>query len=320
MKQTKVTLANVLLIIAAICFGFACYLSINFLTLGDSKKSLLGAVIITFVIAGLAFIAQLLKKTNKKFKTCFIFEMLVLLLFIGAAFIFIQPFSHVFTVFQNKESIENSVIDNIDQSQKMFDSYEQYAADRKRDYEAKLNAIVASKSINPTQYKSCGFDSIRSDSKQINTKIFTLNAKLIPSNYTNPGGTDMVGIKEAAVIWLDNASRNVKGDFSFMFGIVNILNQVPVKINEWKGELISLSEYRSTCEPQTVKDFDYPLNFQDVKSQLTEVKSPTILSVVLAVLAYLLMLLPYILAKRSTKAGSIVELLFGSKNSSDKEL
>lgn len=314
MKKTKVTLANVLLIVAAIGFGFGCYLSVNFLTLGDTKQSLIGAVIISLVLAGLAFAAQKFKTANRSFRTNIILEIVALLLFIGAAFIAVQPFSHVFTVFKQKEDVENKVIENLNQAQKMFDSYEDYATKRENTYKSTIKSVVAAKQVNPSEYKNYGFDNNRPDDKQIETKVFTLHAKLFPSNYKNDS-IPKNGIKGAAINWLDKVKKNLKSDFGFTFGIVKILNEVPLKIKDWKTKLTDFSEFRAKGE--TAKNFDYPLNFNTVKKQLTKKGTPTLLSVVLALVAYMLMLLPYFVGIRSTK--SPYSCLFRKKNSKSKD-
>jgi len=299
MKQSKFTLANVLLLLATIGFGFACYLSINFKTLGDTQQSLIGAIIISLVLAGLAFAAKKFKSTDRKFKTNIILEIVALLLFIVVAFFAIKPFSHAFTVFKNKDGIENKTIDNISQAQKMFDSYEDYANNRINTYERTLKSVVANKEANPSEYRNYGFDETRRDENQIKTKIFMLRAKLIPSNYKNDS-IPKEGIKGKAAIWFEEQKTKVKSDFSFTFGIVAMLNEIPMKIKNWRNRLTEYSEYRAKGE--TAKDFDYSLDFKTVKEQLTTIKTPTILSVVLAILAYLLMLLPYFVVIRSPKS------------------
>lgn len=317
MKQTNVTLANVLLILAAIGFAFATYLSINFITLGDTMQSLTGALIVSLILAALAFAAQMFKKRDRNFKMSVILEILSLLLFIAVGYFAIQPFSHVFTVFKQKESIENKVVENVNQAQNMFDDYEEYATNRIETYKSTLKSVVAAKQVNPSEYKSYGFGDGRSDNSQVDTKLFTLNAKLFPSNFENDTIQEQSGIKEAAVKWLNGVNRSVKSDFGFTFGIVKIINEVPLKIEGWRTELTEFSSFRA--EGETGNTFEYPLDFKTVKDQLTETKSVNTISIVLALFAYLLMLLPYFLAKRSSRFPGI-KMTFGGSESSDNEL
>ncbi len=317
MKQPKVTLANVLLIIAGLGFGFTIYLSINFITLGDTSQSILSAFIITLFLAGFALGAQLLKRAQKNFKTTIILELVALLLFIVVAFLAINPFSHVFTVFKKKEDIENKVMENINQAQKMFEEYENYVISRENNYRRKLKSVIASKLVNPEEYNNIGFDNVRSDNDQINFKVFILHTKLMPSNFQNDTIQKQDGIKGAAVKWLNEVNKIVKSDFGFMFGIVKIINEAPIKIDSWKLDLIEFSKYRADTE--AVEDFTYPLDFKTVQNQLTEIESPTLLSLILTLIAYSLMLLPYFLTRRSSRFPG-VKIVFGGSNSSDNEL
>jgi hypothetical protein len=295
MRQTKITLANVLLIVATAGFGFATYIGANFRSLGDTKQSLIDAAIVAIVLGILAFAAQKFKNADRKLKTNIVLEALALLLFIVAACMAIKPFSHVFTVFNHKENIEDSVIVNISQAQSMFDEYESYARKRKSDYISTINAVLANKVGDPKEYEDYGFNEGPSDNNQKNTKFFILDAQLFPSDYDTT--------KVDAINWLADVNSSVKNDFGFMFGIVNIINAVPPKIDGWRTQLIDLSKFRAKNEKPLYGDFAFPLRFGVVKSKLTNEESPTMISIVLAVLAYLLMLLPYFVASRSTKSG-----------------
>jgi hypothetical protein len=320
MRQTKITLANVLLIVATAGFGFATFLSMNFLTLGNIKESLMVAGITTLVLGGLAFAAQMFKRAHRNFKTSIVFEILSLILFVSAAALTIQTFSHVFTVFERKQTIESNVTTSIAQAKEMFAKYEDYALLREDTYKSTLEAVVANKSLNPTEYGKYGFDDSSGslpDIDQIDVKTFTLHNKLFPPDYENDTITGELGVNGAAEQWLSDANSSVKNDFGFMFGIVNILNEVPVKTEAWKTYLIVSSQFRADGE--TAADFDYTLSFETIKNQLTEKESPTILSIVVACLAYFLMLLPYFLAERSSRYPGF-KLIFGGSDDRDNEL
>jgi hypothetical protein len=317
MRQTKITLANVLLIVATAGFGFATFLSMNFLTLGNIKESLMVAGITTFVIGGLAFAAQMFKRAHRNFKTSIVFEILSLILFVSVAALTIQTFSHVFKVLERKQTIESNVTTSIVQAKEMFAKYEADALTRESTYKNTLQAVVANKVEYPTEYGDYDFGGSLPDSDQIDFKTFTLHNKLFPPDYENDTITGELGVNGAAEQWLSDANSIVKNDFGFMFGIVNILNEVPVKTEAWKTYLIVSSQFRADGE--TAADFDYTLSFETIKNQLTEKESPTILSIVVACLAYFLMLLPYFLAERSSRYPGF-KLIFGGSDDRDNEL
>src|SRR5690554_5170703 len=231
MKTPKMTLGNVLLLIAALGVGFVTYLSMNFITLGNTKESIIGALITSIVLAGLAFAAQRFKKTNRNFKTNIILEIVFLILFVVAGYFALQPFSHVFTVMQEKEAITNKVGNNLEQAKLMFNKYEDYANNRIAIYESALKAAVANKASNPDEYEAFGFkNGARTDSDQIETMLFRIKNNLFPSNYDQDSTQNDKGIKGEAIKYLENVKSNLHNDFGFMFGIVNTINEVPERI------------------------------------------------------------------------------------------
>ncbi len=114
MSQSKFSLADLLTILGALIFGFICFLSVNFLTLGDTTLSIIWAVIISLILGGLAFGVKLVKRTSRNFKTYIIWEWLLIFLFLVVAFFAnISVFSHYFVVTAQKEAIQKKVVSNI---------------------------------------------------------------------------------------------------------------------------------------------------------------------------------------------------------------
>jgi len=297
MNQSKFSLADLLTLLAAIAFGFECFLGTNFYTLGNSAQSIILAVIITVVLSGTALSAKLLKRTSGNFKTCFVWERILLFLFTGLLLFFAySPFPHYFVVSRQKAEIQDKLSLNITQAENMFSNYEHYAETRENLYKSKLRSVVASKNINPSEYTEYGFaNNGISDDKQIDNKIFTVHADLFPTNYSDPNNKN--GIKEVAITWLSDAKNKIAGWKPI--GIVGVVNEVEQNSNEWLNKLVELSAVREKGEQ--AEDFEYPLSFENVKNYFSTLGRPMPLSIGLAVVAYLLMLLSYLISKRSTK-------------------
>ena len=81
LKQIKFSLAVVINLLAALTFGYFCFLGANFYTLGDKGKSITVAVIISLLLIGTSLGAKLLKQTHRNFKSRFIWEIILLVLF-----------------------------------------------------------------------------------------------------------------------------------------------------------------------------------------------------------------------------------------------
>lgn len=309
MKQIKISLADVLAVVAALAFGFVCFLGANFLNIGNDKvwgmSHTPGCVVIALFIAallfGTAFGAKLLKRTSRNFKTSFVWEVILLVLFVLFAVFFAtktSPFSHYFTVTQQKLEINSKLQASITQAENMFVAYEKYTDKRKNLYKYKLQSVVAAKRINPAEYVKYGFNPTSgvSDASQIDTKMFTVHADLFPTNYSDT--TAHNGIKEVATKWLQYAKTTTNSWIPI--GIVTAVNDIEKNSNEWLNNLVTLSQVREPGEQ--AEDFEYELKFEDVKTHFTKLGSSSLRSIGLAVLAYILMLLSWFVTKRSTRA------------------
>ena len=307
MNQSKFSLADVLTVLAAIVFGFVSFLGANFLNINNDKVwgmshtagCVAMAIFIAVLLFGTACGAKVLKRTTRNFKTCFVWEVILLVLFVLFAVFFASkssPFPHYFAVTEQKAEINSKLQTSIVQAENMFAAYETYADNRENLYKNKLRGVVAAKNINPTEYAEYGFEhNSVSDASQIETKMFTVHADLFPTNYSETIANN--GIKEVATSWLQDA-KNTTNSWK-PIGIVSVVNDIEKNSNEWLTTLVSLSQIREQGEQAT--DFEYLLSFDDAKMHFTKLGTPTGLAIGLAVLAYVLMLLPWIFSRRSSK-------------------
>ncbi len=298
MKQSKFSLADVLTLLAALAFGFVCFLGTNFHELGDTKQSIILAGLITLLLLGTALGAKILKRTDSHFKACFVCEVILLVLFTGLLALFSYlPFSHYFVVSEKKADIMNKLNTSITQAGNMFAAYEAYAENREKLYENKLRSVATAKNINPAEYAAYGFENNGiDDNKQIEHKMNTVHAELFPTNYSDTT-PDKPGTKEIALDWLSRAKKNVTGWKPI--GIVDVVNQVDTISTDWLHRLVDLSKKRQKGEQ--AEDFEYTLSFSDVKKDFTTLGAPTSRSIVLSILTWLLMLWSWLISGRSTK-------------------
>lgn len=325
MNQSKFSLADVLAVLAALAFGFVCFMGANFLNIDNDKvwgmSHTTGCVVMALVCSVLlfatAFGAKLLKRTSHNFKTCFVLEVILLTLFVLFAVFFAtktSPFPHYFTVTAQKSEIKSKLQTSITQAENMFAEYESYAENRKNLYKNKLKSVVAAKNIDQNEYEAYGFKSNGiSDDKKIETEMFTIDAVLFPTNYSDTVARN--GIKEVATEWLQDA-KNTTNSWK-PIGIVSVVKDIEKNSNEWFSTLATLSIARGKNE--NASDFGPPPSFNDVKTYFTKLDSPTLISIGLAVLAYVLMLLSWFVTKRSTRFPGL-KFLFGLGKSSDNEL
>lgn len=327
MNQSNFSLADVLSVLAALSFGFVCFLGANFLNINNDRVwgmshttgCLAIAVSIAMLLFGTAYGAKLLKHTSRNFKTCFVWEVVLLLLFLLFAVFFAtrtSPFPHFFTVTAQKSEINSKLKTSITQAENMFAAYESYANNRKNIYKQKLQSVATAKRINPREYAQYGFEGTSgvSDALQIDTKMFTVHADLFPTNYSDTVTHN--GVKEVASKWLQDARNTTNGWKPI--GIVGVVNDIEKNSNEWLSTLVTLSQVREHGEK--TDDFsNNTFSFENVKTHFTKLDRPTPLSIGLALLAYVLMLLSWFVTKRSTRFPGL-KILFGMGKSSNNEL
>jgi len=307
MGQSKFSLADLLTVLGTLGFGFFCFLSLNFLTLGDTTTSIIWAILISFVLGGLAFGVKLLKRTSRNFKTFIIWEWVLLFLFIVVAFFAIFPFSHYFVVTAQKDSIQKKVVSNITQAEGLFIAYESYANNRLNIYKSRLGSIVSAKKINPQEYNSFGFVDGTDDKTQVENKMFSLKAQLYPSNYSD--------MKQIDSTWLSDAKSKVTSWSPT--GIVKVVNMLKIEISSWSEQLIYYSSFRAKGE--TATDFDFPLTFDDVSSIFNQSTNPNPLALIIGIALYLLMFLSYFITKRHSRYPGL-KVIFSMGSSKENEL
>lgn len=304
MKQTKFTLADLLILLSAISFSCICFLGSNFSSLGETSYSLKYAAISTIVLFVTAILAKTLKKTNKNFKSSIILEGIMLMAFTGSFLYFTNDrFMHFFNVNSNKGEIQVQLRLGISNAKLMYDEYEKYADNRISSYESKLKSVSKAKNMNPIEYSQYGFSG-EYDDMYIATKTKSLRFELYPNNYNET--------KEIAINWYNDA--DMKTSRWYPIGIVSVVRELENNSVSWLNSLIENSENRETGENSD--DFTYSLFITNVKSSFENPQSNvTVTFLAIALVFYILMILSWMVTKRSTKFTSVKDLL--GNNSDD---
>lgn len=314
LKQIKFSLAVVINLLAALTFGYFCFLGANFHKLGDKGTSIAVAVIITLLLIGTSLGAKLLKQTNRNFKSRFIWEIILLVLFtVLIGYFTVFHFSHYFSVSENETEIKSKLNSSITQAQNMYVEYEKYVINRKSNYKDKLESAVLSKvnGVSDVDFNCLDFRSNSSltNSKQIDRKIRKIGFDLVPSSF--------IAMKSDNSKWLANSKIDI--DKWKPIGIVDFINNIENNSNNWKSDLINISKIRETCEGDNIEDFKYNLTTNEVKAYFTKLGNPPLLSIIYAILLYVLMLLSWIFTKRDSKWPGL-KALFGFGKSAENEL
>jgi hypothetical protein len=298
MNKIKLSLASVITLLTAIVFGFICFLGINFYTFGNTAESISKAVIIIVLLCSTALGTKIFKQVKGNFKTNFIAEISLLIVFTGLMVYYTyNAFGHYFVVSEKKEVIQNKLNTSIEQVQNMFIMYDKYIVNREYNYRNKLLSIVKNEKNYPKEFDSCGFNKnlIITPYNKIQIKLANLRKDLFLLNSSDT--TNRNGLKETAIAWLTNAKNDLNNWKPI--GVVKVANEIEFNSKNWLQKLEDTSKARQVCEK--TNDFYYNLNFSDVSNYFKEKGMPTLLSMGLSFIAYLLMLLPWFIAKRDGK-------------------
>lgn len=291
MNKSKLPLPLLLLILSTIGYGFICFLSFYFRTLGNTIESLIAAFIFALIIGGIAFTLLRLKMTHQNFKMCIIWERCLLVLFAIIAALCVIPFSHYFNVSDKKEIIKKDLINNLNKAQGIFEYYENRADDKLNIYNDNLSSAIRNKDNQNEKYINLGFSG-KNDSYEKTKMIETLNNSLFPNNYNQK--------KKYDSLWLINAKNKVE-NWSPL-GVIAVLNTFKSEINSWHAQLNANYTVPIKGVPQS--QFVYPpLNnlSNNISKHFTRKSNPGVFAIIIALLLYCLMILSYIITIRSSK-------------------
>ena len=302
MNSLKISLGVVLAVLAAVGFGFFCFISFYFETLGDMQSSLIKASIFSVLLLVFALLAKKFKQVSRNFRTYIFMEWGALFLFGFVALLAIFPFSHFFVVTQQNDVIKEKIITSIEQTEDMIVKYENYKEDRLDMYREELKTAVAGKRTRPSDYRAFGFiNPPPSDEVQINNMMFTLRGELSKDSV----GTHAYAQKIAR-------SRNAIARWNPIEAI-RVVNMIENDSKMWLDKFVKNSEHRQPNETYDV-NFSYHIRFDDLTPMFRNTAtSVTVLSILFAIIAYLLMMLQYIVTDRHTRFPGL-NLVFKSES------
>lgn len=308
MNQSKFSLADLLTLMGAVTFGFLVFLGYNFLTLGDTNQSIILATSFALALGFIAYVLKILKGVSRNFKTNIISEAILIFVFLLISFFAIFPLTHYFTVSQEKEQIQDSILSNISEAEGLFDAYDTYADNSIDLYERKLKSIVEAKFVNPSGYKAEGFKQGKSDAITLKSKVNLLKQVLRPSNYSKMKGR---------LSWLSDSKSAVENWSPIT--VVGTVNELNIGVQSWNEQLKNYSS--DPLNAANTTSFDSPISFDQVSDIFTKETPLNPLGVAIHLGLIFLMLFSYLISKRHERIrGNVLKLLFGASTTDDKEL
>lgn len=289
-ETLKFSWGHIIAFIALIFISYVAYMGDFYMNGGDFKSAALEVLLINIALLITFIGAQIYKGADKKFNRSIIIERVLICLTPFAFIMAMVPYNHFWNVFDQREQIETQFNAAINASKQMFVDYDAYANDRIATYQQTL-------------------ETKKNDGLQRETYVHTLQLQLLSQN------TD--SLKNQAMKWIDNANQDASVWNAFLVG--NIQN-ISDAITRWNQTLISYSEpilSNETVRGNEVKAFD--ADNTSIKIAISDLKSLTniyekrgginLISIITAIVLFLMLLFPYFLQKRNTRANGLYFLL-----------
>ena len=312
-QTLKFSWGHIIAFVALIFISYVMYMGDFYKNGGDFVSAAIKVGIIDLLLLVTFIGAQIIKGTDEKFNRSIIIERILIcccpVFFIYSMF----SYNHFWAVFEKRTQIETCFNASIEGAKQMFIAYDKYATDRIANYEKNLDAILRAKSNGDrTLYKDAGFTGVNDYQKKQNY-IHTLNLQLRSQN------TD--SLKFVAMDWIKEANQGASVWNAFLVGNVE---QIDEAIKSWNKTLKDYSEARMSNETirgnfvvsfdidgKSIKDATNGINsLKNIYTKGTGLKFHTVWT---GLILFLMLLFPYFLQRRNTRAEGLYFLIPGFK-------
>lgn len=292
--KAKFNLADVLALIAIMAYGFFVFLSANFLEWGDMQKTIIWTAVAVVLFLVFSFGAKLLKQTSRNFIGSVVLEFVFIICIIVTSLLMFPKFAHFLAVSDVNTEIKQDIFNEIGNAKEMFNSYETYCQVRITDYDNKVQSAIDNKTTQKSVYLSYGFKSTNTPAQDIAHK-----ATLIDDITNQLKGAEYDVLKKDATVNF-NLWNNAVGNWKPL-SIIPVINSIDITIEKYYNILVG---YSADCDMlnEEYSDFSYDINIgNDARSKIETYDGYSMLGLVLAIVLCVCMVLPYIVASRSTK-------------------
>ncbi len=295
-KTLKFSWGHIVAFVALIFISYVVYMGDFYLNGGDFKASAIKVAAIDIALLVTFIGAQRIKAADEKFDRSIIIERILICLcpivFIWAMI----PYNHFWGVFHNREQIETQFNKSISEAKQMFADYDIYAHDRIEKYDRTLSRA--------------GFTGSDVDLRKQNY-IRTLELQLLSQNTDN--------IKTVASAWIDEANQGASVWNAFLVGNIK---QIKEALESWHSTLVSFSTpvlSNENLSDTEVEPFDKDgasikaaTTGLDALTKMYETKySIQINTIITGFVLFLMLMFPYFLQKRNTRAAGLYFLIPG---------
>ena len=287
MNKSKFNFAAVFSIMALLVYAFLAFMGLVYWRDGEIALPLL------ITIGGIALILLCLfvmcKGKESRWKIGKIgevfFGLVILVAFIAAAF----PFTNFFKVVERQDEIKGKIETLFTSAKNLDKAYDEYANDRIQKYEDKLKLVSKGKQIRPSEYKQLLAEAAgNNDEQKIANLSKSLRRQLLP--------TSRDSICKQRTEWLEKANEMSVWNMLLPSNISKIANQVDNYVKNYT-DLSSTIRMGETVQPFAYADLNNDLG--QLQEVYTKFSKPSIISIVVSLIGFLIMLLPYFVTQES---------------------
>ncbi len=285
--DNKYNFAWVLSLVTLIGFSYFTFMGLDYWQGGKLLLPIVIILTILIIIPGCVYVMCMSKSTRwQKIGKIgqYVFGGIVLLVMLFAA----CPFTNFLGVVESQDELVDGVKNTCKAAVSLDDTYKAYVDKRVADYKSSLELISKGKNSNPTQYKECIEGASGSDDKEkIENLTKSLRNKLLPEDTQSVADVrhDWINQSNSIVVWNPLAPANIE--------------KISDEVSGWTADYDSLSNiaYKGEeTQPFLYKEFDNQL--AQLTSTYREFHLPSILSVLITLVCFMIMLLPYFVTER----------------------
>ena len=304
-ETLKFSWGHIIAFVALIFISYVTYMGDFYSNGGDFSVAAIRVFIIDIALLTTFIGSQILKGTDGKFNRSIIIER-VLICLCPVVFIWSMiPYNHYWNVYSERNHIEEMFSTSIEKSKTMFTDYNSYANNRINNYSLHLTTIIDNKSTNPLEYRNAGFSG-NSDALQKENYIHTLQLQLLSQN------TD--SLQTLALKWIESANQGASVWNAFLIGNIDKISDA---IKSWNSTLVQVSEFKMNNEPDNIQLFNSEQNsydqaiegLQGLKDTYKSTQGIALNTIWSGILLFLMLLFPYLLQKRNTRAIGLYYLI-----------
>lgn len=299
MEKTKFNFAFVFSIVALLGFAYFAFMGLVYWKNGDLvMPAILTAAGIVLVLVCLFVMC---KGKSSRWTIGKIGEVLFGIIILGTLLAAALPFTNFFKVVEQQDKIKTEIKAMFSSAESLDSAYNAYCTDRLEAYERTLKVACKGKTVRPKDYLTLVANAGGNDDEQkVDNLVKSLKRQLTPES--------MDSVHQKRAEWLEST-----GDMSvWNLKFPNNVNVIANQVKDYSENYAKLSQ--KIRKGEHAEPFSYPAfssNLQQLQSNYTTLHfPPTVLSLVVALIAFLIILLPYFITEGSLadKGGNMLRI------------